>query len=144
MEEPMSGFQAFVAVLNDSVAELLSLFCTAFLLWCLSLPMANKDFSSLPYRLSCVCIPLIVSMYFSKKEVGCISDESFQHTIEDAPERPARGFPVILIFHTIVSLSLWFMQYQVGQHDQNIEIVKKLKKDLMEVPEESDAKKVKW
>jgi len=48
-------------------------------------------------------------------------------------EMVIRHFPVILIFHTIVSLSLWFMQYQTGQHDKNIKMLKKLKGDLTEM-----------
>lgn len=46
-----------------------------------------------------------------------------------------RHFPVILVFHTIVSISLWFMQYQNQQHDKNMEIVKKLQRDLAHVKE---------
>ncbi len=58
-----------------------------------------------------------------------------QHTIEDPPERTARGFPVILIFHTIVGISLWFMHFQIQQHSKNIEMVLKMKKDLMDARE---------
>lgn len=54
---------------------------------------------------------------------------------DDATAGPlviTRHFPVILVFHMIVSISLWFMQYQNQQHQRNIEMVDKLKQDLLE------------
>jgi hypothetical protein len=136
MEDTMSGFQALYAVVNDSFVEIMGIACAGCLLWCLSLPMRDQDFSTLPYRLSCACIPMIVSLYFSNKTLGCLKDEPvMQHTIEDPPERTARGFPVILIFHTIVSISLWFMHFQIQQHFKNIEMVSKMKKDLLDARE---------
>jgi hypothetical protein len=136
MEDTMSGFQALLAVVNDSFVEIMGIACAGCLLWCLSLPMRDRDFSTLPYRLSTACIPMIVSLYFSNRTMGCLKDEPMmQHTIEDPPERTARGFPVILIFHTIVSISLWFMHFQVKQHFKSVEMVLKLKKDLMDARE---------
>lgn len=135
MQEEITGFGALMAILNDSHVELLGIACAGCLLWCLSLPMVNRDFSTIPYRLSCSFIPMIVSLYFSNKTMGCIKDEMAEHTIEDLPERSARGFPLVLVFHTIVSISLWFMQYQVGQHQKNIDMVEKLRKDLKEARE---------
>jgi hypothetical protein len=138
MEDTITGWQTITAVLTDSVSELLAIICVGCLLWCLCLPMAGTDFSTLPYRLSCACLPIIVRIYFSNKDntSGCLNDggemEQYYQTIEDPPERPPRPFPIILIFHTIVSICLFFMQFQVKQHTHNIEMVLKLKKDLMD------------
>jgi hypothetical protein len=132
----VSGFQAFVAVLNDSIVEVLGIVCCASLLWCLSLPMRNQDFATVPYRLSCTLIPMIVSLYWSNKTKtgGCLNDFDTTTTtttmIEDMPERTPGGFPVVLVFHLIVSISLWFMKFQYSQHGKNVAMVMKMKKDL--------------
>jgi hypothetical protein len=143
MEETITGWQTITAVLNDSVTELVAIACATFLLWCLSLPMGGEsDFSTLPYRLSCACIPMIVSSYYLSKQrpLGCLNDEDSMEQYytftamgaEDPPEpRKPRAFPVVLVFHSIVSVCLLFMQFQVKQHTKNIDMVAKLKNDLM-------------
>jgi hypothetical protein len=55
--------------------------------------------------------------------------ESDDHNDDDDDATP-RHFPVILIFHTVVSISLWFMQYQNRQYHKNMDMVKKLKEEL--------------
>jgi hypothetical protein len=94
--------------------------------------MEHRDFTTVPYRMSCTVIPMIVSLYFQNKHLGCVPKEEMQHIEDaDAPKEEARAFPIILIFHTIVSLSLFFMHHQSGQHEQNIEMVQKMRSDLL-------------
>jgi hypothetical protein len=169
----ISGREAMVLVLHDSVVEIVSIVCAAFLVWCLRLPMSGKDFSTVPYRLSCTVIPMIVSLHFHRKTnnttnnadnnvdyvgglaLSCVSaaaasvlgnnddsaTDSSSVTLEDLrgdggggdiSSTVVRHFPVILVFHTIVSISLWFMQYQNQGHQKSLEMVEKLKEDLME------------
>lgn len=159
---------AIGVVLYDSVVEILSILCAAFIVWCLGLPETQTNeqpasssslelFSSLPYRLSCVTLPMIISLYFQKKQLldaksggggddddpavaSCIQNmvetlenvTSFvsKHQQEQLPDKTTRHFPVILVFHTIVSVSIWFMQYQTRQHVKNLQLVQKLQNDL--------------
>jgi hypothetical protein len=82
---------------------------------------------------------MIVSLYFNNKKVGCLEEEVRQFLEEPSEEQP-RGFPVVLIFHAIVTISLWFMHYQVQQNEKHIEMVLKLKKDLQEARETKKTK----
>ena len=98
---------------------------------------------------------MIISLYFHKKQqlsaatmtttdIGTTTGRSCVHdmlqgrhdtfTVFQSTEEGVivRHFPVILVFHTVVSISLWFMQYQNQQHAKNMEMVKKLKQDLTE------------
>ena len=141
MEEPLNGWQALSAVFKDSIVEVLGIVCAGALALCLRLPMTGHDFSTNPYKIATSCIPMIVSLYFNKKTIGCIDDQLRAATLES--ETRPRAFPVVLIFHTIVTIALWFMQYQTQQHATNIEMVVKLKEDLLEAKKEREMKKKK-
>jgi len=147
------GSEAIILILQDATVELLSIFCVACLLQCLRLP--KGDFASLPYRLSCAVIPIILSIYFqattttttssndidgnnnkNKERPTCVANSQYYDasltTADLRDEAVPRHFPVVLVFHLIVSLSLWFMLYQNQQHDKNIFLLQKLKQDLTE------------
>ena len=131
-----------MAVVHDSVSEIAAIVCACFLMQCLSLPIMtdHNDFSTLSYRLSCACIPVIISIYAARNQnttmggcLGTTEGSLLEYTMENQPPpHKPHGFPVILVFHSIVSLSLFFMQYQSKQAEINIEKVRKLKKDLTE------------
>ena len=142
----MSGYEAFWTVLNDSQVEILSVICASCLLWCLQLPMKGRDFETLPYRLSCAVVPLIVSLYFQKKDLlhGCLpsSEKQFiENDSEDAGGDRKHQFPIILVFHLIVSLSLFFMYHQGRQHAQNVEMVQQMRSDLILANQKAKSKK---
>lgn len=134
MEEAVAGWQAAIMVLNDSIVELLSLICGLCLILCLNKPINYRDFETASFRTSCICIPLIVFQYHgSKQNLGCLDDTMMQHVKGTADEAPVkRGFPVILVFHTVTTLALYFMQYQARKMDENVRIMLKLKEELTE------------
>lgn len=138
------GSEAIILVLHDATVELLSIFCVGCLLQCLRLPQG--DFSSLPYRLSCAILPVIISIYFQQSSINssskkkerptCVASSKYYDasltTADLRDEAVPRHFPVALVFHLIVSISLWFMLYQNQQHDKNIQLLQKLKQDLVQ------------
>lgn len=81
---------------------------------------------------------MILSLHFqaTKDRPTCVTAASRYDasltTADLRDEQVPRHFPVILVFHMIVSISLWFMQYQNQQHDKNIQMVQKLKQDLLQ------------
>lgn len=65
--------------------------------------------------------------------MGCLAnyeDSDTKTDVQSDDNGKDRNFPVVLVFHSIVSISLWFMQYQMQQHKKNIDMVKKLQLDL--------------
>lgn len=144
-DEAVIGFlQAMKVSALDSMMELLSVLCGLSLIWLLSLPQGDDDFSTLPFRVSCAFIPFIASTYYRNRSLSCldglvdpISQSSsgggdFSAEGASAPAQARRTFPVILIFHLISALSLWFMQAQRKQLESSIEKIQKLRKDLLE------------
>lgn len=145
MEEPYSGFQATLMVLNDSLVEILGLVCGICLTLCLSSPKMNfQDFTTVPFRISCSCIPTLVYFYhFEKQYLGCLDDSDYDTLMKhrqaqaggdglDAIEKQKRGFPIIIVFHLITTLALYFMQFQARSMDENIYKMLKLKEELTE------------
>eukprot|EP00934_Nitzschia_sp_Nitz4_P004458 Nitzschia sp. Nitz4//scaffold27_size158506//34293//35192//NITZ4_002585-RA/size158506-snap-gene-0.196-mRNA-1//1//CDS//3329545443//4448//frame0 len=162
--EPIPGSQAMRLVLNSSMVEMLGVLCCACLTWCLSLPLppSRNDFATLPYQLSCVLIPMIVTLYFTSKsdpqveEADVLSKSCLQFlpgatsvfasgsaSLLDETEapRPKRTLPVALVFHVIASCCLWFMQYQSRKQDQTLEKVKQLQQDLTQAQKGGKSKK---
>ena len=78
----------------------------------------------------------------NNKTVGCVNDELVQILGEPMEER-RRAFPLVLVFHGIASLSLWFMQYQIRQCDENVEKIQQMKNNLLEREEKPAGKKQK-
>eukprot|EP00980_Cylindrotheca_fusiformis_P005800 scaffold1223_cov119-Cylindrotheca_fusiformis.AAC.3 len=74
--------------------------------------------------------------------MGCLNDddEMMQHVVSannndnnnNIEEPTKRGFPVILVYHTVVTLALFFMQYQARKMDGNLRMMFKLKEELTE------------
>jgi len=106
--------------------------------------MNFQDFTTIPFRISCVCLPLLVYFYhFEKQFVGCLDDADHDTLVKhrqaqadgngiDPAEKEKRGFPIIIVFHLVTTLALYFMQYQARQTDENIYKMLKLKEELVE------------
>ncbi|CAJ1959118.1 unnamed protein product [Cylindrotheca closterium] len=147
-EEPYSGLQATFMVLEDSIVEILGLICGICLILCLQSPVLNfKDFSTIYFRISCLGIPVIVYLYhYEKQYLGCLDDQDYDALVQsrrqaaemdggdgiDPAEKEKRGFPIILIYHVITTLALYFMKYQSEKTDKNIFELLHLKDELTE------------
>lgn len=132
-------------VLNDSIVEILGLVSGICLILCLRSPVLNfKDFSTIPFRISCVCIPTMAYYYhYEKQYMGCLDDQDYDTLVKhrqaemdgdgiDPAEKTKRGFPIVLIFHLVTTLALYFMQYQAQKMDSNIFKMLALKDELTE------------
>ena len=140
-EETIGGFQSVVLILSDSVVELLGLFCASMLIWMLYLPIRGSYFSSIQYRLSCISVPLTVWQFYENRNIGCLQEDHATIMKDLLPERRDRPFPIIIVFHTIVSLCLFFMQYHSKRMDENIQTLLKLKEKLTEQRQKLSSKK---
>jgi general stress protein CsbA len=127
---------------SDSMMEILSIMCGLALVRLLSRPPTKDDFATVHFRVSCFFIPFIISSYYYNRSLGCLygvdnplSPKSLDEkdpTEVRIDERPRRTFPIILLFHLIGSLSLFFMQSQRKQLEASVEKIQQLKKDLLQ------------
>jgi hypothetical protein len=68
---------------------------------------------------------------------GGIDERLIDAGVMDQPAR--KSFPVVLVFHAMVAISVWFMTNQRGAHEKNEQAMERLRKDV----QEADKKKKK-
>ena len=107
-------------VIVDSLMEILSVTCCLSLVWLLT--QKGPAFSSLPFKLAVVLVPLIVATYYLDPMVGCL---------DSTEEKKPRSFPVTLILLAVCFGSLYVMQYQQGQQTESLQKVQKMRDDLL-------------
>ena len=122
----IGDWETALYVLGDSKMEVFSVTCCLCLLWLLH-QQSGDDFSSLPFQLCVLLVPLIVGSYYSDPTVGCLEFDDHEENTEAKP----RTFPVTLILLVVCFGSLYTMQYQQTQERQNLQKVQKLKDDLL-------------
>lgn len=87
------------------------------------------------YMISTMLVPMQVATYFQQPQIGCAG------LVPDA-EPVDRAFPISMIYHTIVTLSCFFMNYQMTARNKAIKSVVTMRKNLAEAErKEAESKK---
>jgi hypothetical protein len=124
----INGFQAFLLIVQDACCEisgnLLMISLAAFLAM-----KPSGTFSSPFYILSTVFLPIQLSLFYTKQEIGCTH---ILTTIPKAEEQvQLRKFPVSVVYHSIVTACYFLMEYQSRAREQDVQAVMELRKDLV-------------
>lgn len=99
-------------------------------------------------------IPLQIAAFFQNDKIGCLKLLSNTTMIlmdeEDLPvvlSSPDRSFPISVIFHTVVTMSCWFMMYQMQHRTDAVKQVLDMRKALegaqRQQPKDNNTKKQK-
>mmetsp|Transcript_49992 Transcript_49992/g.121134 ORF Transcript_49992/g.121134 Transcript_49992/m.121134 type:complete len:330 (-) Transcript_49992:633-1622(-) len=113
----------------------------------------SNDFKTVWYRMSCGFLPGILTLYYQRinddnQDTGmCLPDDMIVAAgggggggivitdllVDDTDSATKRrsSFPVVVIFHLITSLALYFMNYQLQQNQTSIDKILRLKHDLL-------------
>jgi hypothetical protein len=89
------------------------------------LAQADKPitFSDQYYMIATGLIPLQVAAYFQNQKMGCA------HLVDGA-EPLDRDFPISMVFHTIVTICCWFMNYQMQLRNDEVKAVADMRRTL--------------
>jgi len=93
------------------------------------------DFSSRPYFIAAILVPICISLFFTTERCGCAldtnpsQDEAMKNDASSL-SRTERQFPVAVIYHLIVTVCYWFMKVGMDSCEANLETVTKMKKQL--------------
>lgn len=139
----ISGIEAMRVVSMDSIVPAIAIVMAGalsfFLIQTAGVTIyTNSQFSNPRYIFACLCIPilLVLSNIVQSKgdKEGCIDDLLLMAGIMPSPQeiqqRPSRGFPVVLVFHVIVTMCFGFMESQMKLHERGIVQVDNLLQEL--------------
>lgn len=151
----VSGLQALKLVLLDNMCEVLAVAMGA----CLTLFLtqmhaaeqvvlintsAKRDsfFTNVAYMVATGLVPPVLNFYFHRSKsdvkscmdsVAGVGDRMFERYTEheDSMASKVRGFPVVVVFHTIATACCWFIEMQQSQQNRNIRMIEGMKRDLV-------------
>jgi hypothetical protein len=139
-DKMISGIQAIVLVLKDSVVAVLGLVMAASLTYFTSMD-PHGDFTSAAYMLAVASVPPIMSLHFNwnnpnrnEKNESFYNKSCVDMELLDAagvePVDRLHGFPVVLAYFVVLTVSYFFMDWQRQKQVQNGKMVLQLQKDM--------------
>jgi hypothetical protein len=142
MQDGITSADTLRIALLDSIQCLTALAMTFFLIFFVSSRRHQsraRFSSSFSYMAANACVPILLALNFRQGrdqpgDISCIVDllnrVGLSAETDDQHHR-STPFPVVLIFHVIVTACVWFMDVQAVQHEKNIQLVEKLRTDLL-------------
>ena len=141
-ENLIGGMQAIRILFSESFCELLGVFISSLLAYFLALSRVNPfGLDSWPYVVSSALVPTQLGFYFHSKKLGCLGGNELMNS--EAPTYEARQFPVVVIYHTIVTFAFWFMKSGMQQCEEHVKLVGESIRDLERMDEKLKLKKQK-
>jgi len=147
------GMHATALVLKDAAAIILGIIMAAAICLWLRVKEGGDDFSHPFYMTAQSCVlPILGIVYFhtfNKQTASCLEASGLTESgsgdvirrILDGIELPSTtnptksGWPVVLVFHVIVTLSVWFMKKQQTELRKNEMAVQELRDELKQATE---------
>ncbi|KAL7439425.1 hypothetical protein ACHAXM_006699 [Skeletonema potamos] len=120
----ISGLTAAKLIVTDSFCELLGVIIASLLSYFLALSKQSPlELDAWPYVASSAFVPPCLGFYFHRKHLGCLGTgiDDLSHT---------RQFPVVVIYHTIVTFAFWFMKNGIQQCEEHVNLVNESIKDF--------------
>jgi hypothetical protein len=139
-DKMISGLEAIVLVLKDGIVAVLGLIMAASLTYFTSMD-PHGDFTSAAYMVAVAIVPPIMSLHFNWNDPNRNErNESFYNKscvdmelLDQAGVVPVdrlHGFPVVLGYFLVLTVSYFFMDWQQQKQVQNGKMVLQLQKDM--------------
>lgn len=121
------GVGATKLIFSHSFSEIVGVLIASCLTYFLSIGLKDPDtpmeMEKWPYMASSALVPLCLCFYFHTKQLGCFAGDV---TILDDPDEPKpirHQFPVVVIYHTIVTVAAWFMKSGLQSAEEHVDLV---------------------
>jgi hypothetical protein len=134
-QQTISGTAAFLLVVSDCFPYICAIVISASLSFFL-IQEKPGSFSDPRYVMANALLPLMIGSHFVYKDKeSCLTDDQ-SATIQT--ETRTRSLPVVAVFHVVVTVCYWFIDYQTQQQARNIRMVEGLQSDLDEAKKTSN------
>ncbi len=123
-ETIITGLKAVKFIFSESFCELLGVIIASLLSYFLALSKDSPlELDAWPYVASSALVPPCLGFYFHSKNLGCLGTG-----IDDSSA--TRQFPVVVIYHTIVTFAAMFMKNGIRQCEDHVNLVNESIKDF--------------
>jgi len=141
----VTGAEAVKLIFGDSYCEILGVVISSLLSYFLALSKVNVgmlEMDNWSYMLSSALVPITLGLYFHSKHLGCFPGGG-EDDIEsvDAEVEDRHQFPVVVIYHTIVTIGFWFMKSGMQQCEEHVKLVDDSIQDFAKMDEKMKLKK---
>ena len=115
-------------IFSHSSSEVVSVFISLLLTYFLSVGLKDPDtpmkMETWPYMASSGLVPLCLSFYFHVQQLGgCFAGDVTILDDKDEPNPIRHQFPVVVIYHTIVTVAAWFMKSGLQNAEEHVDLV---------------------
>lgn len=132
----ISGLEAAKFIFAECFCELLGVIIASLLSYFLALSKNSPlELDAWPYVASSALVPPCLGFYFHSKNLGCLG------TGIDDDSSPTRQFPVVVIYHTIVTFATIFMKNGISQCEDHVNLVNESIKDFQRMDKKIKQKK---
>lgn len=135
-ETIISGLNAAKFIFTECFCELLGVIIASLLSYFLAISKNSPlELDAWPYVASSALVPPCLGFYFHSKNLGCLG------TGIDDDSSPTRQFPVVVIYHTIVTFASMFMKNGIRQCEEHVNLVNDSIKDFQRMDKKIKQKK---
>lgn len=114
----------FGTAFSEIVGVVIAALLTCFLALDRAVPRTPLVLERWPYMVSSALVPLCLSFYFHIKQRGCVAGEADAVDLEEPDAKEIRHqFPVVVIYHTIVTIAAWFMKSGIQKAEEHVDLV---------------------
>lgn len=129
----VGGYEAMQLILGESSFELVGVVISFLLAYFLALGQlidAPLSMDTWPYLLSSVLVPMQLGMFYHNEPQGCFVGGADPASFGDLAPTEIRQFPVGVVYHTIISLAVWFMKMGMDKCEENVDLVEVAMREL--------------
>ena len=120
----VSGVEAVKLIFGDSFCELVQVLVSTFLAYFLALCKLNNEMEldNWPYMISSALVPVCLGFYFNSDHSGCAAGGG-EESLDESAKDSRHQFPVVVIYHTIVTVAFWFMKSGMDRCEGHVKLV---------------------
>mmetsp|Transcript_115 Transcript_115/g.235 ORF Transcript_115/g.235 Transcript_115/m.235 type:complete len:249 (+) Transcript_115:171-917(+) len=139
--KPIRGFEVIRLLFGETFCELLGVITafllTYFLALCRGAPQSLDHWT---YIVSSALVPMQLGFFFHSKHLGCLRGyNGFE--FDETSEKAKRQFPVVVIYHTIVTFAFWFMKSGMETCEEHLKMATVSLRDCERMDKKIEQKK---
>eukprot|EP00548_Thalassiothrix_antarctica_P015713 CAMPEP_0194177126 /NCGR_PEP_ID=MMETSP0154-20130528/10964_1 /TAXON_ID=1049557 /ORGANISM="Thalassiothrix antarctica, Strain L6-D1" /LENGTH=247 /DNA_ID=CAMNT_0038891613 /DNA_START=78 /DNA_END=821 /DNA_ORIENTATION=- len=123
-DEMMYSFDSMMIIIKNSICEILGLVLLGCIISFLSQHQEGGKLSDKSFICATLLVFLQITVFFQNRTLQCQIDD------DEGLNKKDRPFPISIIFYAIMTVSTYFMTYQMKDRRMDVLSVQELRRDL--------------